>query len=92
MPGELAVEHPAVPISPVHHGRNGEQFTARRWWCSAIHGVMFSGKAVAAQLKTREILRHTGLYNASSTLQTLVFALTFDYLSIPTLNLCKATH
>ena len=26
MPRELAVEEPAMPVRPVHHGGNGEQF------------------------------------------------------------------
>ena len=27
MPRQLAVEHPAVPVGPIHHGRNGEYFS-----------------------------------------------------------------
>ena len=27
MPGELAVETPAMPVRPVHHGRDGEYFS-----------------------------------------------------------------
>ena len=57
-----AVEDAAMPISPIHHGRNGEQSPARRLRVlSSVHNLEFSVMGSGAQLENvKTLIRMAG--------------------------------
>ena len=46
MARQLAVEEPAVPVRPVHHGCYSEHLAARHWRCRIVgHGSRLAGRS-----------------------------------------------